>query len=58
MFPVDGNPLPGQHAGRTPDPEAEEVPDNGVQVNRPMRLVPVQVESYRHHRDLHHDECR
>jgi hypothetical protein len=42
VLAVDGRPLPGDHAGRQPQPEAEEVAGDRVKVQRPMRLVAVQ----------------
>ena len=42
VLAVDGHPLLGHHGCAQPQPEAEEVRRNGVQVHRPVRLVPVQ----------------
>ena len=45
MLAVHGDPLARHHAGGQPQPEAEEVADHGMQVERAVRLVAVQVDS-------------
>jgi hypothetical protein len=42
VLAVDGHPFLGDHAGRQPQPEAEEVRGNRVQVQRAVRLGSVQ----------------
>ncbi|EWS63747.1 hypothetical protein Y695_03018 [Hydrogenophaga sp. T4] len=44
VLAVDRRPLLGHHAGGHPEPEAEEVRGNGVQVQRTVRRVAVQVD--------------
>src|SRR4249920_544448 len=41
MLPVDGHPLPGDHARREPDPEAEEMTGYRVKIQRAMCLMPM-----------------
>ncbi len=42
VLAVNRHPLAGDHAGREPEPEAEEVADRGMHRQRTMRLVAVQ----------------
>ena len=52
MLAVDRGPLLRHHPGREPEPEPEEVGDRGVQVERAMRGMPVQVDRDRGDRDV------
>jgi hypothetical protein len=42
VLAVDGNPGLGHRGGGEPQPETEEMTDDGMQVQRPMRLRAVQ----------------
>jgi hypothetical protein len=44
VLAVDGGPFLGDHAGRHPQPEAEEMRGNRMQVQRAMGRVAVQVD--------------
>ena len=56
VFAVDGGPLLGNHAGREPQPEAEEVRNRRMQIKRAVRLVAVQVNRHRRNRDVREPE--
>lgn len=58
VFAMNGNPFPRQHARGAPYPEPEEVPQTRMQIDGTVRLIPVQVQSHRHHGDLQHHQCR
>ena len=62
VLAVDRGPLLGDHARGEPQPEAEEVAHDRVQVERPVRLAAVQVERHARDRDLDEheqgEECR
>jgi hypothetical protein len=42
VLAMDGDPFARDHAGREPEPKPEKMTDDGVQSERPMRLVAVQ----------------
>ncbi|MNP35603.1 hypothetical protein D3C76_1289430 [compost metagenome] len=44
VLAVDGGPLAGVHGGGQPQPEAEEVLQRGMQLERAVRRVAVQVD--------------
>ena len=46
VLAMDRDPFARHHAGRQPQPHAEEVRDDGVQVQRTMRLRPVQKDGH------------
>jgi hypothetical protein len=46
VLAMDGGPLLGHHAGREPQPEAEEMRHHRMQLERAMRLAAVQVDGY------------
>src|SRR3982750_3781462 len=46
MLAMDGRPLLRFHARRQPKPEPEEVTDNGMQVERAVRRMAVQINRY------------
>ena len=52
MLAMNSRPLLGSHAGGQPQPEAEEVRGQGMQIERPMRLVPVQEDGHRGDRHM------
>ncbi|MNV91635.1 hypothetical protein D3C71_1861490 [compost metagenome] len=56
VLAVDGNPFLGDHARTDPQPEAEKMRRNGMQVKRPMGLSPVQ--KNRDGRDGHVGGCQ
>jgi len=56
VLAVDRRPLPGHHAGGQPQPEAEKVAGNRVQIERPMGLVTVQEDRHRGDRDVGENE--
>jgi hypothetical protein len=56
VLAVDRHPLLGHHAGGEPEPEAEEVRGNRVQVERAVRLRPVQEDRHRGDRDVRRDQ--
>ena len=49
MLAVDRGPLFGHHTGREPQPEAEKVTDDGMEIERAVRGMPMQID--RHPRD-------
>ncbi len=58
VLAVDRGPFLGDHARGEPQPEAEEMGDHGMQVERAVRLATVQVERHPRDRDLREDEER
>ena len=52
VLAVDGHPLAGHHAGRQPEPESEEMADDRVQRQTPVRLVAVQEDRDARDRDV------
>ena len=56
VLAVHGHPLPGDHAGGHPDPQAEEMADGRMQVDGPVGLVTMQVERHRGHGHLDRQE--
>jgi len=52
VLAVDRRPFLGDHAGGEPQPEAEEVAGDGMQLQRAVRLVPVQEDRYCGDRDV------
>ena len=60
VLAVNGDPLLGDHAGREPQPEAEEMADGGVELERAMGLRAVQEDRHTGDRDVRegqrHDE--
>ena len=52
MLAVDGRPLLGYHARGQPQPETEKVADDGVEVQRAMRLAAMQINRHRRNRDV------
>ena len=56
MLAVHRDPLLGDGPRREPEPEPEEVRKRGMQVERPVRLVAMQVDRDRHDRDVGHPE--
>src|SRR4051812_6051885 len=57
MLAVDADPLFRDHARGEPQPETEEMADGGVQVERAMRLRPVQEDRDARDRDVRKHEC-
>jgi len=47
VLAVNRHPFFRHHAGGQPQPEAEEMADDRVQVERVMRLVPMQIDGHR-----------
>ena len=43
MLAVNGDPFLGHHAGREPNPHAEKMLDNRMQIKRAMRLRTMQI---------------
>ncbi|MNL31195.1 hypothetical protein D3C87_1529710 [compost metagenome] len=56
VLAVDGGPFLGHHARRQPQPEAEEVLRNRVQIQRPVRHAAVQENGHAGDRDVRHHE--
>ncbi len=56
VLAVDRGPLLGDHAGREPEPEAEEMRHDRMQVERAVRLVAVQVDRDRGDGDVRQAE--
>jgi hypothetical protein len=56
VLAVDGDPLLGHHAGRQPQPEAEEVRRNRVQFERAVRLRAMQEDRHRRDRQVRRDQ--
>ncbi len=56
VLAMDRRPLLRDHAGGHPQPETEEVADDGVQLERPVRLAAVQVDGDAGDRDLDEDQ--
>jgi len=57
MFSMDGHPLPGDHACGQPDPETEEMTGCRMEIERVMRLMPVQVYRDRDDREMGEAQC-
>jgi hypothetical protein len=57
VLAVDGRPFLRDHAGGEPQPEAEEVTDDGMQLEGPVGLVTVQIEGDGGDRDVSQDKC-
>src|SRR3990172_2483347 len=57
MLAMDGGPFFRDHAGGQPQPEAEEVTDNGMKIERPMGLMTVQIDGDSGDGDVSQDEC-
>jgi hypothetical protein len=55
---VHGDPLPSVAAGAQPEPETEEVADDRVQINRTVRLGPVQENRDRNDGNVSHQAER
>ena len=58
VHPVDRGPPLGVHPGGEPQPEAERVAEGGVDVDGPVRRVPVQVHGHRNDGEVREDEGR
>jgi len=56
VLAMDRRPLLRDHAGGEPQPEAEEVADDRVQVERTVRLAPVEIDRDGGDRDLDEDQ--
>jgi hypothetical protein len=52
VFAMDRRPLFGDHPGRQPQPKAEEMARNRVQIQCPMSLVAVQKDGHGSYRDV------
>jgi hypothetical protein len=52
VLAMDAHPLLGHHARGEPKPEAEEVADDRVQIERAMRLRSMQKNRYRRYGDV------
>src|SRR3989344_5838491 len=57
MLAMDGGPFFRDHAGGQPQPEAEEVTDNGMKIERPMGLMTVQIDGDSGDGDVSQYEC-
>ena len=58
VLAMNGGPRLGLHAGGQPQPEAEKVTDDGVQLQGPVRLVAVQINRHRRDGDVGQDQGR
>ena len=56
MLAVNGCPLPGDLPGCQPQPETKEMGGNRVQVERTVRLVPMQEDRHADHGDVCHNQ--
>ena len=56
VLAVNRGPLAGQHAGGHPQPEAEEMTGDGMQLQRAVRLAAVQIDRDADDRDVGHHE--
>ena len=56
VLAMDGDPLLCHHAGRQPQPKAEEMRDDGVKIKPAVRLTPVQKNGHRSDRDVRQNQ--
>src|SRR5690606_16727040 len=56
VLAMHGDPLAGDDARAHPQPESEDMPECGMQIEAPMGRVPVKIERYAHEGELHHHE--
>ena len=56
VLAVNRRPLLGHHAGCQPQPEAEKVTWDGVQIKRTVRLAAMQINRHASDRDVRHDQ--
>jgi len=54
VLAVDGGPLLGDLTGGQPEPETEKMRGNRMQVQSPVRLMPVQIHRHTDHGDMGH----
>jgi hypothetical protein len=54
VLAVNRRPFPGHLPGRQPQPETKEMRHNRVQIQRTVRLVPVQKNGHADHGDMRH----
>jgi hypothetical protein len=57
MLAMDRRPFLGYHAGTHPQPQAKEMCDQRVQIQRAMRLMPVQEDGHRGDCDMRQTQC-
>ena len=56
VLAMDGDPFLRHHAGRQPKPKTEEMGDDGMEIETPMRLTPMQEDSHRRDRDMRQNQ--
>ena len=56
VFAMDRDPLLGDHRSGEPDPQAEKVRDDRVEIDTAVRLAAVQIKRHREDGDLGHDQ--